>query len=88
VSEASRLKAAAAKSYIENMYRVHAQKHQDRRDRCSWDGQTLSVLCPADALRLVKVSEVDVACTLGPYVNPTAKRQTDCTPRLPSALPL
>lgn len=35
VSEASRQKAAAAKSYIENMYRVHAQKHQDRRERCS-----------------------------------------------------
>lgn len=34
VSEASRQKAAAAKSYIENMYKVHAQKHQDRRERC------------------------------------------------------
>lgn len=41
VSEASRQKAAAAKSYIENMYRVHAQKHQDRRDRCSHDALLL-----------------------------------------------
>jgi hypothetical protein len=41
VSEASRQKAAAAKSYIENMYRVHAQKHQDRRDRCSHEAPLL-----------------------------------------------
>ncbi len=34
VSEASQQKAAAAKLYIENMYRGHAQKSQDRRERC------------------------------------------------------
>ena len=33
ISEASRQKAAAAKSYIENMYRVQSQKSQDRRAR-------------------------------------------------------
>ena len=33
VSEASRKKAEAAKSYIENMYRNKTQKVQERRDR-------------------------------------------------------
>ena len=33
VSEASRRKAEAAKSYIENLYKAKSQKHQERRDR-------------------------------------------------------
>ena len=33
MSEASRRKAEAAKSYIENLYKAKSQKHQERRER-------------------------------------------------------
>jgi len=35
VSDASRAKAEAAKSYIENLYKAKSQKHQERRERYS-----------------------------------------------------
>lgn len=34
-SEDSKKKAQAAKSYIENMYKVQYQNHQQRTDRCA-----------------------------------------------------
>jgi len=42
ISEATRKKAEAAKSYIENMYKMQHQNIQDRLERCD----QASGLCP------------------------------------------
>lgn len=45
-SEDTRKKAQAAKSYIENMYKVQYQNYQQRTDRCRSLSKPCCVACP------------------------------------------
>ena len=83
VSEASRLKAAAAKSYIENMYRVHAQKHQDRRDRCNKCLAHAPVVVPHTTFHVYSLCSCLGGSLPAPWelCLPTAVRQTDHIPQ-------